>query len=330
MKMIHKTLVINSGDSALKTAVELLNNGDVIAMPTETVYGLCARCDNMQGVKGIFKIKNRPADNPLILHCDGVDMALKYIDNPDDRFFKLTQKFWPGPLTIVTTRSTAVGDIVTGGQNTVALRMPKNEFFLKVISGCGVPIAAPSANISGRPSPTDAQEVYNQLNTKVPLIVDGGRCSVGVESTIVSITGGEVSLLRPGDITRAEIEEVIGGFSIKNKNELPIAPGMKYRHYAPSCEVTLYCGDNFPAYLADKKGSYGVVCYEEEQTDISAEHCIIFGRADDEKHQQHNLFKILNSLDSYGLERWYIHTEKNFEAVFNRLHKASQGRVDTL
>ncbi len=281
-------------------------------------------------MQGIFRTKNRPADNPLILHCDGVEMALRYIDSPDERFLKLAERFWPGPLTIVTKRSELAIDLVTAGQDTVALRMPNDENFLKVITGCGVPIAAPSANISGRPSPTDAQEVYNQLNTKVPLIVDGGSCSVGVESTIISLLENGVAILRPGDITKAELEQVICEISIQRGERLPVAPGMKYRHYAPSCDVVLYCGDNFPYYLKSKSGSYGVVCYEEEKKDIWAEHCIVFGRGSDEKQQQRNLFKILNSLDSYGLKCWYIHADRNFEALYNRLYKASQGRVDTL
>ncbi len=320
--------MLTEGEKAVRQAVDFLTAGEVVAIPSETVYGLAARCDSKQGVRKIFSVKNRPADNPLILHCDGIDMARRYVDDVDDRFYKLAESFWPGPLTIVTKRSSLVSDYITAGQDTVAVRIPNSSFFREVIAGCGVAIAAPSANISGKPSPTDANSVFTQLSGSIPLIVDGGSCSVGVESSIIYLGDGDATLLRPGDITRFELESVLGLGVGQTKKSSPSAPGMKYRHYAPFCEVILYCGNSFVKYLKDKKAPFGVVCHEEEIKDISAEKCISFGISNDEKQQQHRLFAILNSLDEYGLERWYIHAEKKHEAVFNRLFKAAEGKVD--
>ncbi len=325
--MTFNTLLLNADDYALAKAVDFLNEGNVVALPSETVYGLAARADSEDGIKRIFSVKNRPADNPLILHCDSSDMAIKYLLQHDERFFNLAKAFWPGPLTIVAKRSLLVNDFVTAGQDTVAVRVPANDFFRSVINGCGVPIAAPSANISGRPSPTDAQEVYNQLNGSIPLIADGGSCSVGVESTIVLLSDSGATLLRPGDIGVEDLETVLNEPINRNTKDAPTAPGMKYRHYAPTSEVILYCGDSLANYLKDKSGTFGVVCYEEEYKDITAAQCLVLGRSTDEKQQQRRLFKILNSLDSYQLKRWYIHTDKNFEAIYNRLYKASEGKV---
>ncbi len=325
--MTHNTKIINGEQNAVCKAVELLNKQQVVALPTETVYGLAARCDSEQGVAEIFRIKNRPSDNPMILHCDGLEMAKKYILNPDDRFLCLANHFWPGPLTIVAKRSAMVNDVVTAGQDTVAIRVPANNIFRDIITACNVPIAAPSANISGRPSPTDAQEVYRQLNGKIDLIVDGGNCTVGVESTIVLLDDEDVCILRPGDISRTQLSQVLRQEIVDNKNNSIIAPGMKYKHYAPSADIILYCGDAFAEHLKDKNGEYGVVCFEEEYADISAKHRIIIGRSTQEKEQQYRLFKILNSLDNYDVKLWYIHTDKNFEAVYNRLHKAANGKV---
>ncbi len=327
MKARFLTEVVKVDSDCAKKAAELLNAGEVVVLPTETVYGLAARCDSEAGIRKIFSVKNRPSDNPLILHCDSVEMVNRYAKEPDERLQKLASHFWPGPLTIVVERSKLVSDIVTAGQDTVALRIPDNVFFKEVITLCGVPIAAPSANISGRPSPTDANESLRQLDKMVPLIVDGGSCSVGVESTIIYLsTDGEV-LLRPGDISVKQLEKVLGRSLIFKKNELPTAPGMKYRHYAPSCEVVLYCGDDFADFLKDCNGDFGVVCYEEECKHIDSHNVIVFGRAGDEKEQQRRLFGILNSLDERGCDRWYIHTDRAFEAIYNRLYKASQGKI---
>ncbi len=326
--MTLKTEIIINKNDAVTKAVELLNSDKVVALPTETVYGLAARCDSKLAVNKIFEIKNRPSDNPLIIHCDGLLMAEKYVLNPDERFYRLADAFWPGPLTIVTKRSVLVDDIVTAGQDTVAIRVPADDIFREIIKECKVPIAAPSANISGRPSPTEAEEVYRQLNGKIELIVDGGSCCVGVESTIVLLSEDNACILRPGDISKEKISKVLR-HSINDKNAgNTIAPGMKYRHYAPSAEIVLYCGNSFVDYLKDKEGEFGVVCFQEEFDDILVSNRIIIGRSDNEKEQQHRLFKILNSLDSYNVKLWYVHADKRFEAVYNRLHKAADGRVD--
>ncbi len=321
------TMVLPADKTGAVRAAQLLNDGEVVALPSETVYGLAARCDSEQGIKRIFEVKNRPADNPLILHCDNVEMVLRYAKDQHERLKRLAEKFWPGPLTVVVKRNDNVPDSVTAGQDTVALRIPDNEAFREVISLCKVPIAAPSANISTYPSPTDAEEVLRQLDGKIPLILNDGRCEVGVESTIVHLDKDGVCILRPGDINASEIEDFLELEIATKKGNTPTTPGMKYRHYAPKSEVVLYCGEDFPNFLKGCKGEFGVVCFEEEKNDITAKCCIIIGRANDEKEQQHRLFKILNSLDGYKVERWYIHTDRRFEAIYNRLFKASQGKI---
>ncbi len=324
--MSSNTLLLAATAEAVGAAVDILKSGDVAALPTETVYGLAASCESEKGIKRIFEVKNRPADNPLILHCDGVEMAQKYVNATQD-FLTLARLFWPGPLTIVAKHVGNVPSCVTAGQDTVALRVPDSSFFRDVITGLGCAVAAPSANISTRPSPTSAQQVMAQLNGLVPLVVDGGECNIGVESSIIFL-GEQTVLLRPGDISKADLERALGR-EIKTHTDhaTPKAPGMRYRHYAPTCEVVLYCGENFSGFLQRRQGSFGAVCYSEEMDCAKYCTCIDIGAKQDEKGQQRRLFSVLSSLDAYHLQTFYIHTQKAHTAIYNRLYKAAQGKV---
>ncbi len=230
--------------SILSRAGDILKKGGLVAFPTETVYGLGANGLDARAVNSIYQAKGRPADNPLILHIADQSAVEKLARNIPKQAYLLMEKFWPGPLTIILARTPAVPDIVTGGLNTVALRMPQSTIALELIKLAGVPIAAPSANLSGRPSPTTAQDVLADLNGKIDVIIDGGNCEIGLESTVIDCLGEKPVILRPGGITWEMLSAVLGPVLIDpalagDSSLKPRAPGMKYRHYAPQAPMLL-------------------------------------------------------------------------------------------
>lgn len=220
-------------------ALIFLENGFPIAFPTETVYGLGAKIVKDDSIRQIFTIKGRPSDNPLIVHVASLEQAKSLCQNPPALFFRLAEKFWPGPLTFVLQKNAKVSKLVSGGLSSVAIRMPANKIALALISAAG-PLAAPSANLSGKPSPTCALDVLEDLNGKIPLILDGGECTYGIESTVLSLLEEIPILLRPGSIQKEEIEAFLGQ-KIKEANSSTkiLSPGMKYRHYAPIAKIRL-------------------------------------------------------------------------------------------
>ena len=230
-------------------AVEILRQGDVVAFPTETVYGLGADAMRVEAVRAIFAAKGRPADNPLIVHVASPEgaMDIAHVTRPAQ---ELMDAFWPGPLTIVMDKRSCIPYEVTAGLPTVAVRMPDNEVALTLIEESGLAIAAPSANSSGRPSPTRALDVLEDMNDRIPLILDGGQCLVGVESTVVSLKDGHPVVLRPGAITPGMIHDVLGECGVADSVLAPLksgeaapSPGMKYKHYAPRAKVVIIDGD---------------------------------------------------------------------------------------
>ena len=237
-----KTLFLSAADTETPaTAAELIKNGELVAIPTETVYGLGADGLNPEAVAKIFAAKGRPQDNPLILHITGPEQIELYCHHIPQAAYDLAQRFWPGPLTMVLPAKSCVPKCTTAGLPTVAVRCPDSEITREIIRRSGVPIAAPSANISGKPSTTTAKHVLHDHNGKIPLIIDGGASRVGLESTIVDLSEERPRLLRPGGITPEELKEVLGDLIVDKavtaevaKGETPKAPGMKYRHYAPS------------------------------------------------------------------------------------------------
>lgn len=239
-KLINKKEIekIRQSD-AIKKGSNLLKKGEVIAFPTETVYGLGADALNKSAIKKIFEAKGRPVDNPLILHIAEKKQLSNLIDGPITKTVKrLITKFWPGPLTIIFKKSDLVPNITTADLDTVAVRMPSHPVALALIQEVNLPLAAPSANSSGFPSPTKAEHVYNDLNTKIPLIIDGGICNIGVESTVIEIKKNKVNILRPGGVPKENIIEILKNshqiINVNNTNEQsPRSPGMKYKHYAP-------------------------------------------------------------------------------------------------
>lgn len=230
---------------AIEKAASLIQKGELVAFPTETVYGLGANAFNARAVKKIFKTKGRPADNPLIVHICDKDMLATVVKEIPEKAFSLIKKFWPGPLTIILKKKNRIPNVVTAGGNTVAVRMPNHPVALALIQKSGVPIAAPSANISTRPSPTLAKHVYEDFKEKIPLILDGGHTNIGIESTVVDLTENPPILLRKGKITKREVENVIGPVLLsieKRKGKKVRSPGQKYRHYAPKAKLLLVSG----------------------------------------------------------------------------------------
>ncbi|MBS3086231.1 threonylcarbamoyl-AMP synthase [Candidatus Pacearchaeota archaeon] len=230
----------------IREAANIIINGGLVAFPTETVYGLGANVFNKNAVKKIFIAKGRPQDNPLIVHVSEMKQINSLVSEIPYNAKKLMKKFWPGPLTIIIKKSKLVPDIVTCGLDSVAIRMPKNKIALKLIEQSKCPIAAPSANLSGKPSPTTAEHVIDDLNGKIDKIIDGGKVNIGLESTIIDLTQNPPIILRPGKITHKQIEKIIGKVQ-KNKKEFikkPKSPGMKYKHYSPNAKVIIVKKEN--------------------------------------------------------------------------------------
>lgn len=227
----------------IEKAANLIKEGEIIGFPTETVYGLGANGLDEKAVEKIYLAKGRPSDNPLILHINSEDMLKTLVGNILPETKKIIQKFWPGPLTLVLPKSELVPSIITAGLDTVAVRMPSHQVALKLIEKTGLPIAAPSANLSGKPSPTTAEHVRDDLSGKIAGIIDAGPTGIGVESTVLDLSGDVPIILRPGGVTQEELSTLIGRVeydpSLKDKDQLPKSPGMKYTHYSPDAEVIL-------------------------------------------------------------------------------------------
>jgi L-threonylcarbamoyladenylate synthase len=328
----------------LKRAAQVLKDGGLVAFPTETVYGLGANALKEEAAKKIYAAKGRPSDNPLIAHiADAQDLAPLVLHIPEAGR-KLMEAFWPGPLTLVFQKSDLVPYGTTGGLDTVAVRMPDDLVASTLIRLSGVPIAAPSANTSGRPSPTTADHVWQDMNGKIDMVVDGGAVGIGVESTIIDVSGEEPMILRPGAITQEMASKVLGQkicldpaiVSGPLKEDVkPKAPGMKYRHYAPKASLTLVEGDaeavimtiNRLAKEKLKEGfRVGIICTEESREFYQEGMIRSMGERAKEETIAHNLYGVLREFDD--LEADYIYSESFSkdhlgQAIMNRLTKAA-------
>ena len=233
-----KTQIVIPDKNGLKKASEAIKRGGIVVFPTETVYGIGADAFNEHAVRKIFSIKHRPADNPLIIHIAKSDDLKKLVKNVPKKSYNLIKKFWPGPLTLIFPKKSSVPDIVTAGLRTVAVRMPSNKIIKKMIELAGCPIAAPSANISGRPSCTSDIHAISEFDGYVDVIIKGGKCKIGLESTVVK-TGKKSYILRPGKISLEDLKKFIPSICLNTKSDKPMSPGMKYRHYAPKAEIIL-------------------------------------------------------------------------------------------
>ena len=317
-------------------AAQILQNGGLVAIPTETVYGLAANGLSEEAVAKIFIAKGRPQDNPLILHISHAAQMEDLCHNIPESAYRLAEKFWPGPLTLVLPARDIVPKCTTGGLSTVAVRCPDNEITRQIIRLAGVPVAAPSANISGKPSTTTAQHVLHDHNGRIDAIVDGGSCRVGVESTIVDLTEDRPRLLRPGGITPEQLIDVLGDLVVDkavtgqiNNDAVVKAPGMKYRHYAPDCQVLIVAGSRqaASAYIhREFKAGDRVLCFEEEM-DLYADCApLSYGKEADVATLSAGLFAALRILDEGGVARVFARCPEGggvAYAVQNRLKKAA-------
>ncbi|MBQ6206244.1 MAG: threonylcarbamoyl-AMP synthase, partial [Oscillospiraceae bacterium] len=291
----------------IKEAGEILRGGGLVAMPTETVYGLGADGTNPDAVQRIFDVKGRPQDNPLILHLSGPQWLPRYCADIPPLAFVLARKFWPGPLTFVLKRRNNVPDVITAGLDTVAVRCPNHPVAQALIRELGVPIAAPSANVSGRPSCTTAQEVLADMEGKIEAVADGGPCAVGVESTILDMTELPPRLLRPGGVSVEAIEALIGPIVVDKavlgmnaESERPKSPGMKYRHYAPRAPLTVFSGapDATAREMARRMcPRTGIVCFDEYRWMFPNQEIRALGPYDDPGEQARRLFSLLRAFD---------------------------------
>lgn len=316
--------IFPANEKNILKASELINKGELVAFPTETVYGLGADALNPLAVAKIFEVKKRPSFNPLIVHIAEKEKLFEICNSKSSLIEKLISKFWPGPLTLVLPKQKNIPDIVTAGNDTVAIRMPNHQVALQLISAARTPIAAPSANVFGRLSPTNANHVKKQLGNKVKMILDGGSCSVGVESTILQITENEIFILRHGGITIEKIKKVISK-PIKEKIHLenPLSPGQLKSHYSPT--TPLYFLDNkLLEKYSEKK--VGVIFFSEIKFDFDFKVIKILSHNRDMKEASANLFKHLYDLENENIDIIFVEPieEKGLgKAIMDRLKRAA-------
>ena len=329
-----ETKLLSDHAADLLEAAALLQQGKVVGIPTETVYGLAADARNPEAVRQIFAAKGRPADNPLIVHIAEMQALEQVAAVVPPLAVKLAERFWPGPLTMILPKRSDIPEITSGGLDTVGIRMPSHPVARALILLSGVPIAAPSANISGYPSPTTAQHVMRDMHGKIAAVVDGGGCSVGVESTVIALENDDtVRILRPGYVTKEMLEEIVPQVTLDpailhqlKEGQTVRSPGMKYQHYSPKAHVILVEGEwqNFGAYAEQNKaeGVYALV-FDGEETRLSLP-CLTYGASGQEQAQQ--IFSKLRELDDRGAHKVYVRAPKPEGiglAVYNRLIRAA-------
>ena len=323
-------------EDQISAAADILRQGGLIGIPTETVYGLGANALDEDAVRKIFEAKGRPQDNPLIIHIPGPQWLPRYCEDVPPLAYTLARKFWPGPLTMILKRKKIIPDATTAGLDTVGVRCPDHQVTLAIIRESGVPIAAPSANTSGRPSCTTAADVMEDMEGKIDAVVDGGPCQVGVESTIIDLTCEPPRLLRPGGLPLEALEDVAGPIAVDRavtqqlkEGEQPKAPGMKYRHYAPKAPVTVVTGPaassartiQHPAQPGD-----GVICFDEFATLFDQQVVEHLGPSQDKRIQAQRVFDALRAFDSKDVPQIYAQCPDSQGlglAISNRLKKAA-------
>ena len=311
MKILN--LKNNNNYDNLQDAANIIKNGGLVLFPTETVYGLGANGLDENAVKKIFLAKGRKQDNPLILHISNISMLNSIASNINETEKKLMEAFWPGPFTIILSRTNNVPNSVTGGLETVGVRMPSGTIANKLIEYAGVPIAAPSANISGKPSGTNLEDIFEELKDKVDFIIDGGECEVGLESTVVRVIDNIPHILRPGKITPEQIKKVAGSVVIDSHvmhqieaSDKPLSPGMKYRHYAPNSKcILVYSKDNNKMIqkintLANKYNHPLIICCNENIESYEKFRTINYGSQKNLDEISKSIFSSLRKVDSYN------------------------------
>ena len=338
-----ETVVINittEYEKALDESSKLLKNGEVVGIPTETVYGLAANALDEDAVKKIFVAKGRPSDNPLIVHISKFEDLASLVEEIPEKVKIMADAFWPAPLTMIMKKSNKISDVVSGNLDTVAIRMPKSDYARAIIERCGLPLAAPSANLSGSPSPTNAKYVFDDMNGRIPLIIDGGSCEIGVESTVISFAEEPPRLLRPGGVTLEEMTALIGEIvvddAVLNKLEegaIASSPGMKYKHYAPSADITIIKSD-FETFksLCESEENITALCFDGEREQLACK-SVTYGDKNDGYSQSARLFDALRELDEMGAKKVYARcpdTKGMGLAVYNRLIRAAGFKIKVI
>ncbi len=333
---------------ALQEAGEILRQGGLVAFPTETVYGLGGDALNPQSSRKIYAAKGRPSDNPLIIHIASMEALPLIVKEVNDKVRKVAESFWPGPLTIILPKSDAVPEETTGGLQTVAVRLPSHPVARRLIECAGGYVAAPSANVSGKPSPTLAKYVIEDMDGRIDMIIDGGEVGIGLESTIVDLTVEPPQILRPGYITQEMLNEVLGAVDVdktildNSSGQAPKAPGMKYRHYAPKGDLTIVTGDaaDVVAYINAQATEFtaagkkvGIIASEEVLQQYRAAIVKNIGNRTDETAIARNLYRILREFDEEGAEIIFSEAFDDGgmgQAIMNRLLKAAGHKVINL
>lgn len=330
-----ETKILSTSEYDIALAGEIIAKGGLVAFPTETVYGLGADALNENAVKSIYAAKGRPSDNPLIVHICEKEDIVPLVKEVTPKARALMDAFFPGPLTIILPKSDRVGNVVSGGLDTVAVRMPQNEIARRLIRASGCPVAAPSANTSGLPSPTRAKYVIEDMNGKIDAIIDGGDCEFGVESTVITLAGDVPTILRPGAVTKEMIESVIGETEVARavlegmkNDEVAASPGMKYKHYAPKAQVVIVDAEKevYENFVNSRENAFAL-CFEGDNVTVDK---VTYGRENDDLSQARELFDALRQLDEMGAKKVYAripHTTGVGMAVYNRLIRAAAFKI---
>lgn len=332
------TKLLDCSPESIAYAAALIKRGEVVAMPTETVYGLAANAFSAHAVEKIFAAKERPADNPLIVHISDITMISDVAAELPAAAVTLAKSFWPGPLTMVLPKTPDLPLVTSGGLDTVGVRMPSHPAALALIEEAGVPLAAPSANLSGSPSPTCARHVMNDMQGRIPAVIDGGECETGVESTVICFEDGAIKILRPGRVTAQMLAKVNPDVRIDKGVLHPVSddrtvasPGMKYKHYSPKADVTLVDGTakQFTEYVRQNADN-ATVCIVFSPDDIALSEVPYITIGESPEEQAHNLFNALRDADRRGAKRIFARCPKTDGvglAVYNRMIRAAAYKV---
>ena len=325
-------------DEPFRICGRIIREGGLVAFPTETVYGLGVSAYNADAVPKVFAAKGRPSDNPLIVHVAyPEDAECAAVTCPE--FYELAERFMPGPLTVILPKKEVIPDAVTAHLSSVGIRCPSNDAAHRLIVAAGVPIAAPSANVSGLPSPTTGEHVMRDMNGKIDAVIDGGECDIGVESTVIALNGRRAEILRPGAVTREDLLEVLDEVTVNPAvkdpalaGDRPSSPGMKYKHYAPSCEFLLVDahGGSFAEFVNSLKGEVGVICRKSEADSFTCPYKYIIDDSDSVRELCHKLFGIFRRADDDGVSRLAaVLPDERGEglALYNRMIRAAGGKI---
>lgn len=336
--MSYKTEILDTSAQSIERAAELIRAGEVVGMPTETVYGLAANAFDEKAVAKIFRAKERPADNPLIVHISDLSMLTSIVSEIPALALTCAKTFWGGPLTMILPKNPDIPLITSGGLNTVGVRMPSHPVARALIDAAGVPLAAPSGNLSGSPSPTCAEHMMNDMNGRIPAIIDGGVCDTGLESTVICFEQGAIKILRPGYISAQMLSAVTpdvridkGVLHAVDEGAVVASPGMKYKHYSPKANVIILDGtaEQFTEYVQSQERG-GVLCLTFCDGDLNDDTIPHINIGATSEEQAHNLFDALREADSRGAKTVYARCPK-FDgvglAVYNRLVRAAAFQV---